>query len=65
MWENQCMDVVMKTRKLIVTPCSESKVTQRWQWGFVNETMMADWVNFGKPILDENEILGLENSFKI
>lgn len=51
----------MKTRLLIVAPCSENKVTQKWQWSFVNETMLADWINFGKPILDESEIIALEN----
>lgn len=59
--ENQCMDFDMKTKMVIVTPCSDNKITQKWQWSFVNETMLGDWINFGKPILDERESLEMEN----
>lgn len=54
--ENNCIDMDNKTKLLIVTTCSAEKVTQKWTWGFFNETMLRDWANFGKPILDEDEL---------
>lgn len=35
--------------------CDETKLTQKWDWGFVNETMLMDWSNYGKPIVDKIE----------
>ncbi|KAG5666839.1 hypothetical protein PVAND_014849 [Polypedilum vanderplanki] len=55
-WQNQCMDIDMRTKLLIYAPCDETKLTQKWKWGFLNETMLNDWTNYGKPINDEKEI---------
>lgn len=61
---NQCMDVDMRTKLLIYGPCDEKKLTQKWIWGFVNETMLNDWLGFGKPILDPMEIEDLTGDLK-
>lgn len=49
------MDVDLGTRRVFVAKCDERKVTQRWKWGFVNETMLVDWSRYGKEIQDETE----------
>lgn len=54
--DNNCIDIDMKTKLLIVTNCSSEKVTQKWVWGFHNETMLRNWANFGKAIIDEDEL---------
>lgn len=48
------MNPVSKT--VFYGTCNPEAITQKWNWGFVNETMLRDWVNFGKPILDEGEL---------
>jgi polypeptide N-acetylgalactosaminyltransferase len=58
--DQMCIDFDMKTKLLIYTKCDSSKVTQKWNWGFVNETMLGDWINSGKPILDQQEVLDLK-----
>lgn len=57
--KNRCMDFDLKTKFLICSACDARKATQKWRWGFVNETMLNDWVNFGKPILDAHEVSDL------
>lgn len=62
-WMNQCMDYDLRTKLLIYAVCDEKKVTQKWKWGFVNETMMSDWLGYGNPILDAKEIEDLKKEF--
>lgn len=51
------MNAVSKT--VFYAKCNAEKLTQKWNWGVVNETMLRDWVHFGKPILDEGELADL------
>lgn len=53
------MDINLKLKTLIVSSCDPEKITQKWNWGFVNETMLRNWVDYGKPILDEEELSDL------
>lgn len=46
----------MKLKTLTVATCYEGKKSQKWKWGFVNETMLRNWMEFGKPIKDEVEL---------
>jgi polypeptide N-acetylgalactosaminyltransferase len=48
------MDGKLKT--IFTSKCDESKKTQKWNWGFVNETMLRKWPDYGKPILDKIEL---------
>jgi hypothetical protein len=59
------MEVDMRTKRLIYATCNSEKATQKWNWGFVNETMMSDWINNGVPIIDEQEVLDLKREFGI
>ncbi|XP_070505127.1 N-acetylgalactosaminyltransferase 6-like [Chironomus tepperi] len=63
-WKNWCMEVDMRTKMLIYATCNSEKATQKWNWGFVNETMLNDWINNGEPIMDEQEILDLKKEYE-
>ncbi|CRK91593.1 CLUMA_CG005247, isoform A, partial [Clunio marinus] len=54
--DNRCVDMDPKIRTVFVSQCYDGKLTQKWEWGFVNETMLRDWPNYGKPILDPLEL---------
>lgn len=49
------MDMDLNSKNLFMSKCDEKKATQKWDWGFVNETMLGSWGSFGKPIKDEEE----------
>ena len=55
------MDVDESSKIIITSTCDRKKKTQKWQWGFVNETMVRNWIEFGKEILDYQEIVDLRN----
>lgn len=61
---NLCVEVNMRTKLLTYATCNSEKLTQKWKWGFVNETMLNDWINFGKPIIDQQEMMDLQNEMK-
>ncbi|KXJ69759.1 hypothetical protein RP20_CCG025930 [Aedes albopictus] len=46
---NQCLD--LDGHKVIMTGCDSSKKTQRWAWGFVNETNLNNWKTYGADLL--------------
>ncbi|XP_062559599.1 N-acetylgalactosaminyltransferase 4-like [Armigeres subalbatus] len=46
---NQCLDLV--GRKVIISVCDHRKKTQRWEWGFVNETNLNNWKSYGSELL--------------
>lgn len=53
---NQCIDMDPTLKTVFVAPCAAHKKTQMWIWGFTNETMLSDWANYGKEILDKGEL---------
>jgi hypothetical protein len=57
--ENQCMEVDLRTKMLVYAPCNEERSTQKWKFGFANETMLNEWIDYGKAIKDQQEILDL------
>lgn len=59
--DNNCIDMDPKLKTVFIAKCHESKQSQKWNWGFVNETMLKNWADFGKPILDEMEKQDFEN----
>jgi hypothetical protein len=63
MRDNLCIDSNPRRREVWYAKCDANKITQKWKWGVVNETMLNNWANFGKPIIDpqEREAFGLEN----
>lgn len=55
-----CVDVEVKSKHLIATKCDGMKNSQKWNWGSVNETMLRNWSEYGKPIKDLQEIEDLK-----
>lgn len=51
-----CVETDIKTQSVYVTNCDDSKLSQRWKWGFVNETNVRNWLNYGSKIADSQEI---------
>lgn len=61
----KCIDMDPSTNMIVVSTCDVSKNTQRWTWGAVNETMLKNWVDYGKPILDAFELDDLKQISKV
>lgn len=59
---NFCVEVDIGTQSVYVTQCNKDKIEQRWIWGFVNETNLANWLTYGSPIGDAQEIQDLKAS---
>ena len=57
--DNKCIDMNPKLKTVIISPCNAEKKSQKWTWGFVNETMLKNWVGNGKEILDKAELTDL------
>lgn len=53
---NRCVDAdfldVSKMPSLFVTTCNDTALTQRWNWGYVNETLLLKWDSYGETIND-------------
>lgn len=55
-----CVEVDIPTQSVYVTTCDTSRVQQRWQFGFTNETAIRSWLTYGSAIEDKQEILDLK-----
>uniref|UniRef100_A0A336L7D7 Polypeptide N-acetylgalactosaminyltransferase n=1 Tax=Culicoides sonorensis TaxID=179676 RepID=A0A336L7D7_CULSO len=49
---HRCLDCNPSERKVFVNPCDTSKDTQRWNWGHVNETALANWDKHGSKLVE-------------
>lgn len=56
---HHCVEVDIGTQSVYVADCDEKKDTQKWKWGFVNETNIANWLHYGSKITDDQEIKDL------
>lgn len=54
--DNVCIDVEDQSKNLITSICNNEKKTQKFIWGFINETMLRNWIEYGKPIQDLLEV---------
>jgi polypeptide N-acetylgalactosaminyltransferase len=59
---NHCVEVNIETQSVYVASCVKSKLEQQWQWGFVNETNVNNWLSYGSPIGDAQEIKDLADA---
>lgn len=60
---NECIDMnpsESHENSVIFSQCDESSETQKWNWGFLNETALNNWIEYGSQIIDKNEILMLK-----
>ena len=53
---NQCIDMEDDPKLLFITFCDKNKLSQKWQWGFVNETNIRNWNTYGAKIVDLSEL---------
>lgn len=56
---NECLDMdETKTEAgaVFIAKCDESSLSQKWNWGFLNETALVNWVAFGTEIIDKREV---------
>lgn len=44
---NSCLDLDPENKKLFVNQCDRNNDNMKWEWGFINETALADFDNFG------------------
>lgn len=52
----KCLECDVKTHEVYVTSCNFERLTQKWDWGFKNETNLRNWLTYGAKIVDKNEI---------
>lgn len=62
---NKCLDADIQSREVYVTNCDLSKPTQTWEWGFVNETNVRNWLTYGAKLVDDAEIEILKGLNKV
>ena len=57
---NNCVEIDAKTRTAFQTKCNSTRETQKFKWGFTNETNIRNWLNYGSRIVDQEEIKNLK-----
>lgn len=60
LYMNRCVEIDTGTYRVFETACNSTKNTQKFEWGFVNETNVRNWLTYGSKIVDEKEIQDLE-----
>lgn len=61
---NECVDMdvsKMEQGSVFITKCDDQSISQKWIWGFANQTALTDWVKFGSEIIDKQELEMLED----
>lgn len=58
----RCIEADLQTFTVYEAQCDPSKDTQKFQWGFVNETSIRNWLNVGAKIHDSGEIAALNKT---
>lgn len=56
---NECIDMSpskMQIDAVFLAKCDDKSWSQKWNWGFVNETALANWTKFGTEIIDKHEV---------
>lgn len=55
---DECLDMdESKTEKgsVFLAQCNDTSLTQKWLWGFSNETALEHWLDFGSEIIEKRE----------
>jgi hypothetical protein len=58
-YRDECVDMdPSKTEHdaVFISKCDETSLSQKWNWGFVNETALEKWTEHGTEIIDKQEI---------
>lgn len=56
---NLCIDAHDQSDYIFINFCDKGKETQKWIWGFARMSALKNWINFGEPIIDKQEIKDL------
>lgn len=62
---NLCIDADPVTGRVFINFCHDTKITQKWVWGFSRVSWLRNWAKYGAPIMDDEEksdVPVLENS---
>lgn len=46
--------------RVFFAPCDVDSPSQKWKWGYLNETALESWIKYGTEIIDKSEIEMLE-----
>jgi hypothetical protein len=49
--EKMCLDCDPATKALFMNNCNRTNMNQKWEWGFVNKTMLENWETNGRKLL--------------
>lgn len=55
----ECLDMdemKVEAGAVFIAKCDEKSLSQKWNWGFINETALANWSSFGTEIIDKREV---------
>jgi hypothetical protein len=55
----ECVDMnpsQISANSVFLTKCDEDSLSQKWIWGFMNETALRNWVTSGSDIIDKREV---------
>lgn len=63
--DNICIDMDPKLKTILTSTCDHQSDSQKWNWGFTNETMLKNWFQFGKEISDTDELNDLQASLTL
>lgn len=65
LYRKECIDMD-ETRTeagaVFFAKCDESSPTQKWNWGWTNQTALDNWITNGVEIIDKKEVEALSDS---
>lgn len=56
---DECLDMdatKSDTDAVFLSKCDANSLSQKWNWGFFNETALQGWTKFGTNIIDKEEV---------
>jgi Ricin-type beta-trefoil lectin domain len=56
---DRCVEIHTETYTVFETKCNSTSNTQKFRWGFVNETNIRNWLGYGSRIVSQQEIIDL------
>ena len=63
-YRDECVDMNpdgLINNVIFLSKCDEKSLSQKWNWGYVNETALRSWTDSGTTILDKKELVDLKN----
>jgi hypothetical protein len=54
------VEVDLATSTAFETKCNSTRITQKFKWGFLNETNVRNWLSYGSKLVSTEEIANLK-----